>query len=154
MQADFDAICQLLYELDEFHVRLLPDLLQTIDDPARQNERIGQYVAADDAELLVAELHGALVGLSTVRVLSNPDAPMFKAGQRAYMDDLVVSDRFRGRGIGKQLLSKVVDWARARELKYVDTNVWDDNECAMSFYRFHGFQPRYHRLELRTDLRE
>jgi len=153
-QADFEAVGQLFRELDEFHQRILPDVFQPMDDPVRQHERIAGFFDVDDAELFVAELAGTLVGLSTVRILSNPDPPMFKAGQRACIDNLVVSDRFRGQGIGQQLLSKVVAWARARELKYVDATVWDDNECAMSFYRSSGFQPRYHRLELSTDLRE
>jgi hypothetical protein len=60
-----------------------------VHDPIQQRERVTGFVNGDNAELFVAEVNFDIVGLVTVRVSDNPDAPMFRPGRRACMDDLV-----------------------------------------------------------------
>ena len=119
---DYPAVCRLLHELDDHHVRIRPDVFQPFDDPIRQRERIAQFVNEDDAELFVAEINTDIVGLATVRISDNPDAPMFRPGRRASMDNLVVNREFRGLGIAKMLLDRVTEWTQSRELHCIDIN--------------------------------
>jgi diamine N-acetyltransferase len=51
-----------------------------------------------------------------------------------YLEDLFVEPAFRGRGIGKALLSRVVDIARENECGRVEWSVLDWNEDAIGFY--------------------
>ena len=148
---DFPAICRLLDELDDHHVRILPDVFQPLDDPPRQRDRVARFLDEDDTELFVAESRAGLVGLVTVRVSENPDAPMFRPDRRAYIDDLVVRGECRGQGIGKRLLARVSEWARSRKLRCIDISVWNENKVGKSFFEANGFEPRYQRMELKID---
>lgn len=148
---DFGTVCQLLQELDELHVRIRPDVFQQFDDPVRQRERIARFVNENDAELFVAEMKTGIVGLATVRITDNPDAPMFRPGRRACMDNLVVNQKFRGVGIAKMLLDRITEWTQSRELPCIDINVWHDNKAGLSFFTTNGFTPRCQKMELRID---
>jgi len=84
----------------------------TIDDydsvGSLLRERVAGLVDPDIAEMFVAVV-GDLVGLATVRIEDNPNAPMFRPGRRANMIDLVVAQEFRSSGIAKLLLGRVIE---------------------------------------------
>ena len=148
---DFAAICRLLGELDDHHVGIRPDVFQPFDDSTRQHERVTRFFNQEDAELFVAAVGSNIVGLATVRVLPNPDAPMFRPDSRACMDNLVVNRNFRGLGIAKMLLDRVTEWTQARQLQGLVINVWHQNEAGMSFFTANGFTPRCHQMEVQID---
>ena len=148
---DYPAVCRLLRELDDHHVSICPDVFQPFDDPIQQRKRVTRFVDDDDAELFVAEINPDIVGLATVRISDNPDAPMFRAGRRACIDDLVVNREFRGLGIAKMLLDRVTEWTQSRELQCIEINVWNDNKAGLSFFMTNGFTPRCQKMELRIE---
>jgi ribosomal protein S18 acetylase RimI-like enzyme len=148
---DFAELCQLLDELDDHHVRILPEVFQPFNDPPRQRDRLARFIEEDDAELFVAESSAEIVGLVTVRISETPNAPMFRPDRRACIDDLVVRRDSRGQGIGKRLLARVSEWTRSRKLQWIDINVWNANAVGASFFKTNGFEPRYQRMELRID---
>jgi ribosomal protein S18 acetylase RimI-like enzyme len=148
---DYSSICRLLRELDDHHVSIRPDVFQPFNDPRQQRERVTGFVNSDDAELFVAEINFDIVGLATVRVSDNPDAPMFLPGRRACMDDLVVNREFRGVGIAKKLLESVTEWAQSRKLPCLVINVWNNNQAGVSFFTKRGFALRCQQMELQIE---
>ncbi len=64
---DYPAVCRLLRELDDHHVRIRSDVFQPFDDPIQQRKRITRFVNDDDAELFVAEISPDIVAVATVR---------------------------------------------------------------------------------------
>lgn len=148
-QDDCDAVSNLLRIVDEHHVRLRPDVFRSFDDPAAMLKRVMGFLADEDAEIILAEVDHNVVGLATVQIHDNPDAPMFRSGRRAIMSDLVVHPESRRSGIGKQLLDQVVEWSRARGFGSLGLNVWNVNEDAVSFFAASGFEPRCQQMELK-----
>ncbi len=148
---DCSAVCQLLHELDNHHVRIRPDVFQPFDGPARSREHLAQFVDEHDGEIFLAEVGTDIVGLATIQITNSPDAPMFRPCQNAVMDNLIVSQDFQGLGIGKMLLDRAVEWARSRDIRCININVWIDNEAGLSFFTANGFQPSCQRMELRID---
>lgn len=146
---DCPAVYRLLHELDDLHVRIRPDVFQPFDDPEQQRERVAGFVDADDAELFVAEMDDSIVGLATVRVASNPDAPMFRSGRRALMDDLFVAPDQRRSGIAQMLLERIKEWTQSRDLPTLDINVWNANDSGVAFFTASGFAPRCQQMELK-----
>lgn len=56
-------------------------------------------------------------------------------GQVMYLEDLLVTESIRGNGIGKMLLDRLIEEARAKGFKKVVWQVLDWNEPAINFYK-------------------
>ncbi|PUZ27874.1 L-amino acid N-acyltransferase YncA [Chitinophaga costaii] len=56
-------------------------------------------------------------------------------GSRLYLEDLIVSESFRGKGIGKKLLDSLINIARQQHYSGMMWQVLDWNEPAINFYK-------------------
>lgn len=78
----------------------------------------------------VAEVNGAIVGVA----LYYPAYSTWK-GKYIYLDDIIVTQHFRGQGIGKKLFDAVGTFAKATGANLLRWHVLDWNEPAINFYR-------------------
>lgn len=56
-------------------------------------------------------------------------------GQRIYLEDLLVTEKARGKGVGKLLMDRLIDEAREKNINAVVWQVLDWNEPAINFYK-------------------
>lgn len=56
-------------------------------------------------------------------------------GRKLYLEDLVVTREYRGKGLGKRLLSKTIEYAREKGYHSVYWQVLDWNTPAIDFYK-------------------
>ena len=56
-------------------------------------------------------------------------------GQRMYLEDLIVTETMRGRGLGKLLFDRLIDEAKEKKFSGVVWQVLDWNEPAIKFYK-------------------
>ena len=56
-------------------------------------------------------------------------------GQRLYLEDFLVSEKMRGKGIGKLLFNKLLEEAQAKQYSGMAWQVLDWNEPAINFYK-------------------
>ena len=56
-------------------------------------------------------------------------------GQRMYLEDILVTDKKRGRGYGKLLFDRLVEEAKEKKLSGIVWQVLDWNEPAINFYK-------------------
>jgi ribosomal protein S18 acetylase RimI-like enzyme len=62
------------------------------------------------------------------------------AGERdAYIGELIVDERFEGRGVGRQLVDAAEEWARGAGYRCITLHTGAANERARSFYRRLGY---------------
>ena len=62
-------------------------------------------------------------------------------GQRMYLEDLIVTESWRGKGIGKLLFDKLLEIAREKKYQGMTWQVLDWNEPAIHFYKkYEGLQ--------------
>lgn len=148
---DIPAIQRLYRQLDEHHVRLLPGVFQSVDGDARPDSLIAQWIEDEGADYLLAEADGEVVGFVNVRKSSHPQYPMFRPHDFALIENAVVDEPHRGRGIGKALFGATMRWAKDRGIRYVQTTVWHENVGAREFYLDQGFCPMTVRVELDTE---
>ena len=59
-------------------------------------------------------------------------------GKRLYLEDLIVSETMRGRGLGEKLLESVIEKARQTACTGLMWQVLDWNEPAINFYKKFG----------------
>lgn len=56
-------------------------------------------------------------------------------GQALYLEDILVTETARGKGIGTRLMDRLIEEAREKNFKRIVWQVLDWNEPAMRFYR-------------------
>jgi GNAT superfamily N-acetyltransferase len=56
-------------------------------------------------------------------------------GQVMYLEDILVTEKSRGKGIGKLLFDQLIEEARARQFKRIVWQVLEWNEPAINFYK-------------------
>jgi len=66
-------------------------------------------------------------------------------GCRLYLEDLLVTESYRGRGIGKLLFDKLLEEAREKNYNGMVWQVLEWNEPAINFYKKYGasFDPEW-----------
>lgn len=126
--ADVDALLRLLCQLDP------PDEAPT---PAEARDAVDAVTNHPGMRLVLAELDGAVVGAMMMAVLPNLS---HHAQPWCQMENLVVDEAHRGRGIGRALM----DWceAEAREAGCYKLQFQSRNHRRAShrFYRRLGYQ--------------
>lgn len=78
----------------------------------------------------VAEVDGIVVGFALYYIRYST-----WKGSRMYLEDLIVTESFRGRGIGSLLLDKLVEEAKEKGFVGMTWQVLDWNEPAINFYK-------------------
>jgi GNAT superfamily N-acetyltransferase len=56
-------------------------------------------------------------------------------GQRMYLEDLLVTEKLRGRGVGQLLFDKLIEEAIQKQFSGIAWQVLDWNEPAINFYK-------------------
>src|SRR6476659_6477126 len=99
-------------------------------------ERKAREIALDCAEqpdgVFVAEADGAVAGYVTTRL------DRFSGIGR--IPNLAVDERFRGRGLGTELIRFAVGWMRAEGMSMAKIETLDQNERGQALYPRFGFQ--------------
>ena len=103
-------------------------------DPQRATEALRRTVASESAVVLVATLHGRLVGLCT----AYDDMESVRYGRRVWVEDLAVHPEHRSQGIGKLLLDEAKRWAGARGANRLQLTSADARADAHRFYEREG----------------
>ncbi|HLQ46394.1 MAG TPA: GNAT family N-acetyltransferase [Planctomycetaceae bacterium] len=129
--ADVPAILGLIRELAEYE-RLLDMVVAT--EASLQRSLFGPRPFA---EALIAEVAGEAVGFAVF--FHNFSTFLGKPG--VYLEDLFVRPAFRGRGLGKALLTRVARIAVERDCGRMEWSVLHWNEPAIRFYESLGARP-------------
>jgi ribosomal protein S18 acetylase RimI-like enzyme len=93
------------------------------------------YLAAPSCGVLLAEEGGRPCGLLSYSVRPN----LLHAGDTALIEELVVHEGDRGRGLAHALMAAFLQAMGARGCVEVSVSTMPDNERARRFYRAHGF---------------
>lgn len=122
-------------ELVEAMARLVPQLSSSNPPPDR--EALEDLVAAPATDLFVAtDDDGTIVGTATLATFRIP------TGRRAWIEDVVVDDAGRGKGVGGALTRAMVDRAEELGCTTVDLTSRPSREAANRLYLREGFEVR------------
>lgn len=100
------------------------------------HDRIQAVLDHQATELLVARLDGRIVGMATLVSVPLP------TGIRGHIEDVVVDQTLRGRGIARQLLETMTAMAEAQGLRTLDLTSRPSRESALRLYESVGFKRR------------
>jgi ribosomal protein S18 acetylase RimI-like enzyme len=121
---------------------LVPQLSSSSPPPTRQ--ALERIVADPDTTLLVARQGEQVVGMLTLAMFEIP------TGVRAWIEDVVVDDAARGKGIAAELVRAALDHAARKGARTVDLTSRPDREAANRLYQRMGFEVRTTNVYRRT----
>ena len=78
----------------------------------------------------VAEENGIILGFALYYIRYST-----WKGQRMYLEDLIVTEKARGKGIGKLLMDRLIEQAKEKKFTGMMWQVLDWNEPAINFYK-------------------
>jgi ribosomal protein S18 acetylase RimI-like enzyme len=114
---------------------LIPQLSSSSPPPGAAE--LAELVGSPATRLLLAvEDDGAVLGSLTLALFRIP------TGLRAWIEDVVVDDAARGRGVGEALNRYAIDVAAERGARSVDLTSRPSREAANRLYQRLGFEPR------------
>jgi GNAT superfamily N-acetyltransferase len=138
--ADYSACRMLWVELTEHHRRIYEDPSIGGDDPGSMFD---DYLAGPErVASWVADLDGRVVGLTG----------LLDRGTSGEVEPVVVTDRLRGRGVGRLLIERVVTEATARGYEYLAIRPVARNVSAIRRFYDAGFQSLGGHVDLTMDL--
>jgi ribosomal protein S18 acetylase RimI-like enzyme len=121
-------------ELMDAFARLVPQLSTTNVAPTRAE--LEEMVGSSCDIVFMAREEGRFVGSLTLILFRVP------TGLRAWIEDVVVDNEMRGRGIGEALTRAAIEEARRRGAKTVDLTSRPAREAANRLYQRIGFEQR------------
>lgn len=114
--------------------RLVPQLSRS--NPPPTTAELGDVVASPATDLFIAIDDAAIVGMATLATFRIP------TGLRAWIEDVVVDETGRGRGVGEALTKAMIDRARELGCRTVDLTSRPSREAANRLYQRAGFVMR------------
>jgi GNAT superfamily N-acetyltransferase len=137
---DYGACRSLWAELTEYHRGIYGDPSIGGDDPGAgfdcylaESPRIGSWVA---------ESNGRVIGLTG----------LFDRGESGEVEPVVVAEEARNRGVGRLLIGRVVEEARARGYEYLAVRPVGRNVNAVRRFHAAGFRALGGHIDLTMDL--
>ena len=113
---------------------LLPQLSKSAAAPTEFIAR--SIIESDSSRLLVASEDELVYGMLTIVIFPIP------SGVRAWIEDVVVDESGRGKGVGEALSKHALNLAKSNGAKTVDLTSRPSREAANRLYQRIGFKPR------------
>lgn len=107
-----------------------------------------EFMVSDDAEVLVAEVDGQLIGSGFARLKGSRH--YLRDEYYAYLGFMYVDPKHRGKGVNQLIVKRLIDWSKNKGMKSVCLTVFEDNEAAIKAYNKVGFRKQF--VEMRMNL--
>jgi ribosomal protein S18 acetylase RimI-like enzyme len=103
-------------------------------------------VGKQDGVVFVAEYNGELIGYAA-GYLKYP-AKHRKQFKQTELENLMVTQKYHGQGIGKQLWDVFIEWSKKNKAENIVVSVYAKNTDGIDFYKSLGFKEYDLHLEL------
>ena len=124
---DMKAVLGLIQELADFEKE--PEAVVISEDDLLEHA----FGAQPKFQCFVAEKQGVVIGMA----LFYPRYSTWK-GPTFHLEDLIVTQKERGTGVGKALYTKFIAYAESQDVRRIEWVVLDWNTHAVNFYENSG----------------
>jgi len=137
--SDLAEVVELWKELMDFHSDLDPFFTQSKDGPNNFLKWVEKQMELEDAELIIADVSGKIVGYAKIEISKYP--PVFEKKQYGMISDVSVAEEYRRQGIGEALFDKSEEWFEGKGISRIELRVANVNPVARGFWERMGFKP-------------
>lgn len=114
--------------------KLLPQLANDIQIPSK--EYLQSLANSENTHLIIAYDGDIVIGTTTLIINKLP------SGIKAWIEDVIVDDSIRGKGIGKQLVNFAINLAKDKGIKKIDLTSNPQRVAANGLYIKLGLKKR------------
>lgn len=140
-EKDVNNLYELLRGVQSIHAEGRPDIFKAGTNKYNhqdiknilQNPLTPVYVVVDEKD--------DAVGYAFCSIQEQVDTSNLRPLKTFYIDDLCISKKLRGQGVGTQLFDYVRTVAKSLGCYHLTLNVWHLNQSAMRFYQKLNMQP-------------
>jgi GNAT superfamily N-acetyltransferase len=126
---DIESMVQLL--------QLLFALEQDFEpNPDRQRQGLKMMLDNPNGCVLVAQGDGQVIGMCSGQLLISTA----EGGPALLVEDVVIGEPWRGRGVGRLLMEAISGWAQGKNVNRLQLLADRNNTAALEFYRCLGWQ--------------
>jgi ribosomal protein S18 acetylase RimI-like enzyme len=118
-------------ELNGLHGRLSQNFKEHFDSFTFE-DRLKQLAKKSNLSLFVANEKGTYVGYCIVTSDKG----------KGEIDSIYIQPKYRGKGIGNELMLKAIHWLNKQNCKEINIYVAEGNELVLGFYEKYGFKKR------------
>ena len=119
-----ELLCELFAIEDDFTI-----------DRAKHVRGLTLLLENPDAIVLVVENENYVIGMASVQPLIST-----AIGERVgLIEDVVIASRFRGKGLGRELIERLIDETQKAGMKRLALGADERNAGAIEFYKKFGF---------------
>lgn len=136
--SDIQTISEMLKELCDYHVALLPDIFVTAEDMFGVSY-VEKLLLDINRAVIIAEVDGVRAGLAVFNVENRPKTLNALPSKAIKITDIFVSDKYRKMGVGRALIDHIERLSNSLEVDSVKLNCWYANQGAYDFYRLLGY---------------
>jgi len=127
--ADLESLVELL--------QMLFELEQDFEgNPARQHQGLRMMLDNPNGCVMVAQGDGQVIGMCSGQLLISTA----EGGPALLVEDVVVRESCRGRGVGRLLMEAISAWAKDKKVNRLQLLADRNNTAALEFYRCLGWQ--------------
>ena len=135
--SDLDKIYELLNKLYENKLKY------------KQFEEIYKLKLNDEnSYYIVAIEDNKIIGVLTSEI----QVKLHRAKKQSFIEDLIVDETYRNKGVGKALLQNAVNYAKNTDCEVVELTSYINNENAHRFYENNGFIKHSYKFKQYLDL--
>ena len=116
----------------ELFIEMLRTIYNTDDVEGYKSGYLDKYFSEGEDLIYVAELNKEVVAFLSVEV--------YRKDSYVYLDDLSVTEKYRGKGVGTKLISLAEDYAKGLGVPAIVFHVEKTNERAYRLYRKLGYR--------------
>ena len=143
---DYNSLCIVIKEIDDYHQVALPHFYRPNEGDARPLSWLMDTLANPEMLLLVAEDADKIVGFLLGILRAAPDTPIHMPRRYLLVDMLGVTESYRGKGVGRALIEYAEHWAKQQGVTEAELTVWEFNESARAMYDRLGYTTTVRRL--------
>ena len=133
---DIDAICTLYQQFYETNANQQPKYYCNVEESGAYPKSVINGVSGD---IFIAKTQNKIVGFIHVEAEETAPFPSVAPHQYACIVDFYVIPDYRKNGIGKALLERAKDWAKSKNLEYLELFVLEENQLGQNFYKREKF---------------
>ncbi|MCL5746744.1 MAG: GNAT family N-acetyltransferase [Patescibacteria group bacterium] len=114
-------------------------LLRQLDDgvPSLLEKQVKEIIGFSNSRLFIIKAEtGGIVGMAFLIIYYVP------TGKKGIIENVVIDENYRGKGLGTRLMNAVIDKARDEKITYVDLTSRPERKSANRLYQRLGFVKR------------